>query len=114
LKATRLNDIAEEDDVDDINEEMAVMSIGDNTLGLMSTMKAGQAKVKAAHSPAKVSFTLNTTMKLTPPTMRSPIQQSPSTTVYTAATVSTKPAGFMSIGWPYWIEKWVDPKTVTK
>jgi hypothetical protein len=29
------------------------------------------------------------------------------------ATVSTKP-GFMSIGCPYWIEKWVDPKTVTK
>jgi len=111
LKASRLNDIAEEDDVDDINEEMACMSIGDNTLGLMSTMKAEQAKVKAAHSPAKVSFASNT-MKSPPPTMRSPIQ-SPSTTIYTTATVSTKP-GFMSIGCPYWIEKWVDPKTVTK
>jgi hypothetical protein len=93
-----LNDITKEDDVDDINEEMAIMSIGDNTLGLMLTMKAGQAKVKAAHSPAKLSFALNT-MKLTPPTMQSPIQQSPSTTVYMAATVSTKP-GFMSIHCP--------------
>jgi hypothetical protein len=64
-----LNDIAKEDDVDNINEEMAVKSIGDNTLGLMSTMKAGQAKVKAAHSPSKVSFALNTTMKSMPPTM---------------------------------------------
>jgi hypothetical protein len=31
-----------------------------------------------------------------------------------AATVSTKSAGFMSIRWPSWTEKWVDPKTVTK